>query len=330
MNRTARVVEHWGWILEMEVGMDWLKNNFVVDMPGPLFLLLYAGFIVLILVLCWWRIRVAEPGAALPPPPVPARPDPFAIAYLRSGANEVARLVVFALLQQGFLRVAWAWEENAESNHIERVANGPEMSQLSGIERHALEWFDRPRDVKDIFQTDGLKSRLADYCAEYEQRLRNEHLLTSNATTTVVSRTGSYGALAILILGGIGLYVARSKGIVRQEEAGLLASVGLFLTMLPFLIFRRVRLSRRGRACLRQLQLAFGGLKSQAAVSQTAGMRQPPFRPRNDPVRAASSALMIVLGVFGHKVLSGSAPTDYGRLFPQAPDGDCGASCSCG
>jgi uncharacterized protein (TIGR04222 family) len=327
MNWKARVVEQWGWILEIEFCMDWLKNNFVVDMPGPLFVLLYAGFVILVLVLCWWRIRVSEPGAALPAPPVPARPDPYAIAYLRSGADEVARLVVFALLQQGFLRVTSVLEENVESNRLERVADVPEGIRLPDIERRALQWFDQRRDVKDIFQIDGLKSRLADYCAQYEQRLRNEHLLTSDTTRAVASRTAWWGALAILIVGSYKVYVAWLEGFLDAPTIFALALPGLFFVQSPVVIFQqRPRLSRRGRACLRQLQLAYGGLKSQ---SQTAAM-QPPTGWDGGSIRAVGPALMIVMGVFGHKALEGTAPAAYGRLFPQAPNGDCGYSCGCG
>jgi hypothetical protein len=51
--------------------MDWFKHNFIADMPGPQFLLLYAGVILSVLVLCRVRLRLSDPSAALPPPTIP-------------------------------------------------------------------------------------------------------------------------------------------------------------------------------------------------------------------------------------------------------------------
>ena len=76
--------------------MDWLRHNFIADMSGPQFLLLYAGIILSVLVLCRERLRLSDPSTALPAPTMPPQPDPYAIAYLRGGTSEVVRLITFS------------------------------------------------------------------------------------------------------------------------------------------------------------------------------------------------------------------------------------------
>jgi uncharacterized protein (TIGR04222 family) len=128
--------------------MYWLRHNFIANMPGPQFLLLYAGVIGFVLVLCWARLHLSDSAATLPAPLVPNQPDPYAIAYLRGGATEVARLLVFALLEGGLLQVIEEpkkkWR-NPKPPHIRRVPEVNNLSHLSAMERHALGWFDRPR-----------------------------------------------------------------------------------------------------------------------------------------------------------------------------------------
>ena len=38
--------------------------------------------------------------------PIPTKPDPYEIAFLRGGENEVTRLLAFDLINRGYLRVA--------------------------------------------------------------------------------------------------------------------------------------------------------------------------------------------------------------------------------
>jgi hypothetical protein len=59
------------------------------DMPGPEFLLLYAGVILATLAICRvWASR-QDPTRHLPTPPVPDDIDPLEIAYLRGTENAV-------------------------------------------------------------------------------------------------------------------------------------------------------------------------------------------------------------------------------------------------
>src|ERR671912_33278 len=117
--------------------MDWLMNNPLADMYGPLFLFVYAGAIAATAIACRVATRRLDWTAKMPPPPVPSNPDPHEIAYLRGGENEVTRSVVFALVQKGLLRVS----QTGKDYQVGRTAESPERRGLTQIERRALDWF---------------------------------------------------------------------------------------------------------------------------------------------------------------------------------------------
>src|SRR4051812_47950246 len=68
--------------------MNWLLNNPISEMPGPMFLALYAGLIALIFLEAFFKNRRADRSRELGPMPIPTKPDPCEIAYLRGGENE--------------------------------------------------------------------------------------------------------------------------------------------------------------------------------------------------------------------------------------------------
>src|SRR5689334_16356723 len=91
--------------------MPWWLHNPIADLPGPAFLALYGAAIAAAIAGVVAAIRRADPTSAFDPPEVPAHPDPYEVAYLRGGANEVIRTAVFSLVQQGSLEVV---EEGAD------------------------------------------------------------------------------------------------------------------------------------------------------------------------------------------------------------------------
>src|SRR3712207_6649261 len=103
--------------------MSWLIHNPIGDMYGPHFLLLYGIVIIATLVACKLASIWAERSMALPPLLIPSQPDPYEIAYLRGGTNEVTRLAIFDLLQRGYLEMN---EEPGKSE--QRIAQAPDQS----------------------------------------------------------------------------------------------------------------------------------------------------------------------------------------------------------
>src|SRR4029078_10245815 len=85
--------------------MHIIAANFIADMPGPTFLVFYAAVIVTVYFVVWLVLRQRDSSHLLPPMAIPADPDPYEIAYLRGGENEVLRLIILELIQREYLKI---------------------------------------------------------------------------------------------------------------------------------------------------------------------------------------------------------------------------------
>lgn len=293
--------------------MDWLIRNPIADMYGPVFLLFYGAVIVATLAACWWlrqRLDWTEPA---PPPAVPSAPDPYEIAYLRGGDEEVARAVVFSLVQRGVLQVATEGREPV----IERVTgyNGQGQGALAAIERRVLDWFTRPHSVSKVFRADALGAELRPFCSAYEQRLQRERMLTTPDMERRVNGIFWMGALLILLLGSYKLLIALSKGRSNVLFLILSGAIGFVILMK---ICRLPRLTRRGRTHLERLKLAFDGLSNRRRVVVPEGA--------DASVAAFDPSLLLMVSLFGVGALSGTAYDFYPQtLRRQQVDGSGGA-----
>ena len=75
--------------------------NPITDFNANQFLLFYLVLILLVAAIGWWRREMADWTADLTPPSVPADLDPYEVAYLRGGENEVARVAIVSLTERG-------------------------------------------------------------------------------------------------------------------------------------------------------------------------------------------------------------------------------------
>ncbi len=65
-------------------------RNPLTQVSGPEFLGLFAIFIVAVALVCWYRSRSRDRSMELPVLSTHTRVDPYEIAYLRAGENELA------------------------------------------------------------------------------------------------------------------------------------------------------------------------------------------------------------------------------------------------
>ena len=295
--------------------MDWLLHNFIADMPGPDFLLFYGGAIALTLAGCWWALRRIDPTVFEPPPLVPSQPDPYEIAYLRGGENEVTRTIIFDLIQRGYLAV----RDEKTRQSIERAPNPPDPRHLAAIERQALDGLSEPRTAQDIFGSGRLSSQIGSRCEAYRQRLLDQNLLASPETQRSSRWIALMAGLVIIGLGGYKLLVALAKG---RTNVGFLIMMGIVGVVILFYIIRSRRLTVKGQKYLRELQTAFDGLKGQVLAITPGGATVNP-------------ALPLLVGLFGVNILAGTSYDSYHRMFRKAAassTGGCGScsSASCG
>lgn len=308
--------------------MQWLTSNPISDMYGTTFLVFYSGVIITTLITCWLARRSLDWTARMPPPPVPSAPDPHETAYLRGGENEVARSIIFTLIQKNLLRL----KQTGADYIIEPAGERIERRTLSPIERRSLDWFAAPQPTSKIFKADGLAAQLRPFCTAYEQRLRRERFLPTDEMKERARVILYAGALVIAGLGAYKLIIALARGRFNVLFLVALGALGLFAL---FKVCRVPRQTRRGRVYLERMQTAFERLKNRPATAQP---RAPETSKGGTEIPSAASAYALdptfplLVGIFGVGALAGTQYDLFHQSFRRSAmnDGGAWAGSSCG
>jgi uncharacterized protein (TIGR04222 family) len=304
--------------------MEWLLDNPLANMFGPMFLLVYAVLIVTLIVLHRYKITSLDWTKKLPLPQIPANPDPYEIAYLRGGENEVIRSVIFALVQRGYLIHTKDFMEKQATFSKSGKIDG--IHSLNAMERNVLYYFSEPKDAGEIFKS-GVSDVVSSHCLAYEGKLLNEQLLTPPEIKSAAQRNAGIAAAVILAIGGFKFVAAVTHGRFNVVFLIIMAIVGLIVLFVTTSI---PRLSHRGRAYLEALQTAFSNLSKKTRVGDKNKTLQP------STTFAGVDPLLLMVGVFGVGSLIG---TDYGyfeesfqksAMNNSASTSGCGSGTSCG
>lgn len=167
--------------------MEQLLYNVVVGFIGAHLLWFAFGVVVATLTFCAWRVRhdVTLPLAPLAVPPLP---DPYEVAYLRGGEQEIMRLVVFDLLQRGYLEFRdIPTSAQKTETHIAASACYPGVATLTLLEREVFATFASPLTLRDLTKS-SLPMRVGLHCASYRMRLHQEQLLLSDEAKQRIRR----------------------------------------------------------------------------------------------------------------------------------------------
>jgi uncharacterized protein (TIGR04222 family) len=295
--------------------MNFLLDNPIASMDGTAFLVLFIVFIVLTLAVLAVAKSTIDSTDKMPIPAIPPQVDPFEIAYLRGGANELARSVVFSLVQKGFVQVVNAQKDS----RLRRIDNAADPRALSEIEQSALGWLGNEREAKDVFDTSsGLIATMESRSARYELELSRRQFLMPDEWKGRMKKYGLAAALAIAGFGGFKMAAAMMTGRFNILFA-------LFLTVVGFVIARGIgkmpRITKVGKQYLERLQSAFEGLKYQTPQSLTAQAGSAGIDP-----------LLLSVGVFGTGILAGTAFSHYNDTFARQNQSgtSCGSACGSG
>lgn len=310
--------------------MNSLPFGFISDMYGPHFLILFGCVIVAVWAMCWWFVRSSDKTADLPPVQIPESPDAYDIAYLRGGENEVLRVLIFDLVQRGYLE---AVEEKtgifAKEQKLVKKFNHPDPRHLTEIGRKVFQSFSASRSAQEVFQSSSLPDVVQGWCSGYEKGQRSDQLLSSDEMRAKAGVVGLVGGAVIVPLGGYKLVTALSKGHSNVMFLILMAVIGVGILVW---ICRPRRLSSRGRRYLERIQQKFDRLQRRTTFYRlgqyVAGQASQTSR-RQDPVETGP---MAVLGValFGAAVLAGTPYGYFHDMFQQSSSGGgCGGG-GCG
>src|SRR5690242_7333062 len=158
--------------------MNWFLHNTIADLYGPYFLLFYAAAIAVLTVAAYRSIRAMDRTGELEPPEVPAKLDPYEVAYLRGGENEVTRVAIASLIHRGLLRIV---EEKKWWSTTKKIDRGrpAEPGELSPVEVAVHKWAGFPANPRELFSPGGIPSRVKEACEPYEIELVEEELVLS-------------------------------------------------------------------------------------------------------------------------------------------------------
>ena len=138
-------------------------RNPLTEFTGQEFLVFFAILIVIVAAICWRRKRTQDSSTELPPLDVPDQIDPYDIAYLRGGENELARVLIVRLIERKYLRIVAPeskWLKKSDSR-IQQDPEHPDVADLLPIERAGFEWFGSARTAADVFGKSAVFNPLA-------------------------------------------------------------------------------------------------------------------------------------------------------------------------
>lgn len=276
-----------------------------INMPGPQFLVLYLIVSFVVILGCWIWAERTDPTSGLPLPPVPKKPDPYEIAYLRGGENELTRLAILALIDRGYLKMDDATVTS--STTISQVADAPNGRHLSGFGRTVYDFFSSPHKASDIFKS--LPDQVETHCAKIKKKNQDRKLLNADDDVSHALMPGLLGGAIILVMGAIKLLAAISKG---KSNVGFLLLIGVAALCILVAICKKRRLTTLGQRYLNRLKEDYNWLDTQTPES--------------------GAMMLLATSIFGVAVLTGTAHAGFHSMFQQATSigGGCGGSCGGG
>ena len=172
--------------------MNWFLHSSIADLYGPYFLLFYAGTIVTLLVACFRSVRGVDRTIELELPRITSKVDPYEIAYLRGGENEVARVAIASLIQRGLLQITTGKRLLATTKQIDR-RRAPLSGELTPIEARVMKWVGFPAYPHEVFRAGGIPGGSSAHGA-----LRPLHGASRGGESTGSGRDKAAGSVAVV------------------------------------------------------------------------------------------------------------------------------------
>ena len=292
--------------------MEWIAN-----MEGPRFLLLYATVILTTLAAAYIAIRSGSGGDRVDPL-VPASPDPYEMAYLRGGDVEVAKLTLIELARRGYVQEKQTGSRRSKAVHLRQKKSHPDPANLPAPQKAIFEIVsedDKP--LRQLMRTGRFRAAIGEIKSSFLPRLEREGLIAAAARRAKVL----FISIALILgLGGYKLVVALETG---KLNVGFLASFAVVATV-ALLAIAGSRLTARGRKYFRNAQEVYRSETSDVVL---------------DPSSAETNDMLLHVGLFGAPILFGTAASGYATMLGLDPSNRygasgcgsaCGSSCSSG
>jgi uncharacterized protein (TIGR04222 family) len=263
------------------------------DLRGPEFLVFYLIVCTLVALAAYLLRHAGEPADTT----TVNLSDPYLIAFLRGGKNEVLRVVTMSLVDRGLLSAAGTKIAAAEG------AFGNARSEL---EQKIVRHFNPSAEATSLFKTTEAEPEMRGY----ERQLTQLGLLPDAEQKQARLLRMTVALAVVLGLAIVKLYVALTTGHSNVQFLIFLAALFAFLVIR----ISRPRLSLAGERVVADLRTLCAGLKERSQHIQNG---------------ASPAEFALMAAVFGIAAI----PTGK-KLFPRAGGSGCGSSCgsssSCG
>jgi uncharacterized protein (TIGR04222 family) len=289
--------------------MDWMHNP-IGDMYGPYFLGFYAVVIVAVFGISKFLLYFADSTRSMELPQVPSAVDPYEIAYMRGGENEVIRLAILDLIQRGYLQRIG---HTRKSDEITKAKDHPDRRHLNSIEDTVFGHFAVPSTIDKVFQS-SLSSSVKYECQKYQIKLEQENCIFDGSDSGFLNILMVIGLCVIVGLGGYKLIVAVAKG---RLNVGFLIMMMAAATFFYLGYCKPPRMSSKGRKYLERLKLAYAKLEDKKIKKN---------------IQATDPTFVIMAGIFGAGALAGTVYSYYPTMFQKSKQNwysssSCGSSC---
>lgn len=270
-----------------------------LDLRGPAFLAFYFLFALCLLSWCWWRVRLR--GDDRTPLLSELTADPYRIAFLRGGENELLLVAVFNLVDRGLLQ--------ADGNKLRQAHGQAAAMARRPLDQAIIRACNGTRTPQQLCSEASLRAACKDYWGDLERRG-----LVADAQERSARRWLCLFALTALIgLAWIKIEVAIHRG---HHNYGLLIFFAIVASIATLVICVHHR-TRRGNQALSGLRNLMQRLRGRTGELRAGG---------------STNEALLLASVFGISVLAGPAFAFVEPLFPRASSNTSGSSCgsSCG
>ncbi len=295
-----------------------MQNLPFLDLPGPDFLNAFGALVIAVLGLSWLVIHFAD-RTDRNPPPVPENPDAIDVAFLQGGVNQVIRTVVYDLVQRGYAVLA-------NDDRIGPTGKTPSPGDLDAVESHVLKLIESKPKAHELFENKAQRKALLALLEPVRARLAAQDLVKPESVKNWRHRAQILGTLVLLGFAGAKIYVALTSGHSDVSYLVFLCGASVLSLFALAYVLTRSHASRRGRAWLEAMQLAYRTRLDEAVAKLGAGPA---------PAKAFAGSSLFLIGLYGFSPLKGTAEGAFARHFRRASiesGGSCGSSCggSCG
>lgn len=290
----------------------------VLTLPGPEFLNVFGLVVVLVLAATALAIHFAD-HTDKKPPSVPQSPDPIEVSFLQGGVNQVIRTLVYDLVQRGYAALG-------KDDRILPTSRKPQPGELDPLEARVLETIQRKPKAHNLFANIEQRQELLRLIEPVRTRLAAQDLLKPEAVKVWRRRAQIIGGLILVALAGAKVYVELTAGPSNVAYLVFLCLAAVLCLLALAYVMTRSHASRRGRAYLEAMELAYRPRLDHAVASLNA----------SGGSKAFDGASLFMIGLYGFSVLKGTPEAAFAEHFKRASGedggGNCGSSCggSCG